>query len=304
MESNHAPNPHAILLLRRAAEVGPGRAGVRHPAREADRSELAEALIALGIEPPEYLRREAEWVDRPAKLLQAGSYPDKGVDIRPEDLMRLQEAFDLPVPVLIEHAETPLQLGYLTAVRAVGDELTGTVSLTRQAHELVEASGAHKLSVGIQGDLAAIREVSLVRHPRVAGAQLFRGEPCFVWEFEPDWRGRAQQLERERRQERAEVAVQAHIKGGRLVPAQRGAALALLTCSQPITFDDRKVPVASLAEELISQGRAFAAPSPDRVPISSEPAPGLTTEQQEFYRKHFEGLSLHEIARRMQTDSQ
>ena len=65
----------------------------------------------------------------------------------------------------------------------MGDELFGTVSLTPEAHGLVERSGARSLSLGLTPDLMGIREVSLVRHPRIESAQLFSAGPVFWGEL-------------------------------------------------------------------------------------------------------------------------
>src|SRR5687767_10849414 len=123
------------------------------------------------------------WIERSAKLFEAGEFPEKGVSITPEQLAGLAGAFQDPVPVLIEHSESPLELGYLTSVQVMGDELFGTVSFTPEAHVLVERSGARSLSLGLTPDLTRIREVSLVRNPRIESAQLFSGGPVFWGEL-------------------------------------------------------------------------------------------------------------------------
>ena len=69
------------------------------------------------------------WVTREAKLFEAGAYPDKGIEVSEEDLTALVEGFAAPVPLLIEHAESPLQMGFLTSVVRKGRELLGRLSL-------------------------------------------------------------------------------------------------------------------------------------------------------------------------------
>ena len=113
------------------------------------------------------------WVRRRAKLFEAGDYPDKGISVSDADLAALVEGFSGPVPVLIEHSESPLELGFLTEVSREGRELHGTVSLSTEADALVRRSGARGLSLGLAPDLRSIREVSLVRRPRVSGAGFF-----------------------------------------------------------------------------------------------------------------------------------
>ena len=105
---------------------------------------------------PAYLHTEHTWIDRRAKLFEVGEYPDKGVSVTPEMLRALDTNFDLPVPVLIEHARSPLELGYLTSIEVVGEELFGNVALTTEADALLAKSGARSLSVGLSGDLSSI----------------------------------------------------------------------------------------------------------------------------------------------------
>ena len=104
-----------------------------------------QAFRQAGIEPP----APETWIERRAKLFHTGDFPDKGVTITQETLGALVRSFSEPVPVLIEHAESPLELGFLTSVEAIGDELFGTISLTPEANALVERSGARGLSLGL-----------------------------------------------------------------------------------------------------------------------------------------------------------
>lgn len=134
--------------------------------------------IASGFDPG----AEREFVERRAKLFEAGPYPDKGITVSLEQIEALARSFAGPVPVLIEHGESPLELGFLTKVEALDGELFGTVSLTKEADDLLEASDAKSLSIGLSPDLSEIREVSIVRTPRVPDARLFAGI-CFCGEF-------------------------------------------------------------------------------------------------------------------------
>ncbi len=236
------------------------------------------------------------WIERRAKLFQAGEYPDKGVTITEETLRTLVSSFNAPVPVLIEHADSPLQLGYLTSVEAAGDELFGTITLTPEANALVEKSGAHGLSLGLNADLNAIREVSLVRNPRIIDARLFFAgsldEPL-------DWQDRYQELESQVRQETAQREAQALMQLGKLTPAQMPFAVALLQSDDQVTFCGKKTPVGRLARQLLE-----AQPS---APLFRELAPEaaheasanlLLPEEAEFYRRYFPGVSLEQIAAR------
>lgn len=124
------------------AKLGPGHRGERVMLSAEERMKAAKELLSewekggLG-NPPAYLVSLANgetlsWRDRKAKLFEIGEYTDKSITARQEDLIRLAQNFSFPVPVLIEHTETPLRLGYLTDVVAAGAELFGTLSLTKK----------------------------------------------------------------------------------------------------------------------------------------------------------------------------
>ncbi|MBS1715873.1 MAG: hypothetical protein JST30_16215 [Armatimonadetes bacterium] len=232
------------------------------------------------------------WIDRRAKLFEAGDYPDKGLTVDEDDLLKLQDTFGAPVPVLIEHADSPLQLGFLTGVEAQGHELFGMVALTKEANDLIEASGAHSLSLGLDAALSKIQEVSLVSRPRVPSARLFHGE---VLSLEPDWQTRFRRLESDVARQSAETQVARLLKEGKLVPAQAEAALALLEGSQTVTFDGGPAPVSSVVLRLLESARAhtlFAPTAPE-----SAPPTGIPDDERAFYERYFGGLSLEEIAK-------
>lgn len=219
-------------------------------------------------------------IERRAKLFQAGDYPDKGVTITPNHLDGLVRNFAAPVPVLIEHADSPLRMGRLTAVERVGDELFGTLALTPEADALVERSGARSLSIGLAPDLSEIREVSLVRHPRVSDARLF-----FV--------GDAQA-----RREAAQV-VQRFVKAGRLVPAQVPYAEAILANEATLEFAGDRTTLRNLLIAMIERQPPHALFT-DLAPAAAEAASAhlMLPEEAAFYRRHFPEVSLDEIARR------
>jgi len=232
------------------------------------------------------------WIDRRAKLFEAGDYPDKGLTVSEDDLLRLQGSFGAPVPVLIEHADSPLQLGFLTAVEAHGHELFGTVALTKQANDLIEASGAHSLSLGLDPGSERIEEVSLVSRPRVPSARLFHGE---VLSVEPDWKTRFRELEGAVVRKGAESHVERLLQDGKIVPAQTEAALALLASCQTVTFDGRSVAVSGVALRLLESARPhglFGQTAP-----ASTTTPDIPADERAFYERYFDGLNIEEIAR-------
>ncbi len=115
-------------------------------------------------------------IERQAKLFEAGSYPDKGITITEEDLDTLAAAFT-EAPVRVEHAESPFDgaIGALKRIWRKGKELFGTIAFTPEAWALIDTANARKLSVGIKRDKSALTEVSLVKRPYIAGAQVFGG---------------------------------------------------------------------------------------------------------------------------------
>lgn len=255
------------------------------------------------------------WVLRRAKLFEVGEYTDKGLSVGPERLSALAASFDQMVPVLIEHSESPLELGFLTAVQAQGGELFGDVALTEEAHALIEASGSKALSVGLTPDLARIIEVSLVRNPRVPDARLFRSD---LVQFDAAlldrdetktlsidsetayWRKRAEQAEERDRIGHAQETVQRLETSGRLLPSQREAALALLSTDGEVRFGEGRVPVRRLFERLMElqpPHRLFGEIAPGA--LDAEASENLLLpEEAAFYRRYFPGVDLKEIGRR------
>jgi len=300
MASNHETKTSPYELLKRAALLGPGYRGERVGADPQETFALAAQMREAQIAPPSYLESDTRWIDRKAKLFEAGDYPDKGISIKPSDIQRLASNFDLPVPVLIEHAESPLELGYLTEVKACGNELFGTVALTQEAERLVEKSGATSLSLGLSPDLNEIREVSLVRNPRIPSARLFAEGLFYVTASleEPiDWKARYDQLVRHSSEEAADKAVERYVKDGRLVPAQAPFAKALLMQTSAVEFSGELRPVRQLLIDLIERQPPSALFS-EAVPQSASANPAsMLPEETEFYRRYFPDLSLDDIAR-------
>ncbi len=215
----------------------------------------------------------AEWVERRAKLFEAGDFPDKGVTVTAAHLEAWVRNFANPVPVLIEHAESPLQMGALRAVEREGDVLFGVVALSPEADALIEKSGAGALSLGISPDLLAIREVSLVRNPRVKDARLF-----FVTPAED---------------------LNAYVRQGKLLPAQVPFARAILGASQSVEFGGDRKPLRQLLIAMIERQpphALFAETAP--VPSGDFSSTLMLPEEAAFYRRHFPDVSLEEIAKR------
>jgi cation transport regulator len=120
-------------------------------------------------------RAEATFaVEREAKVFEAGSYEDKGVEVTEEDLDNIV-ANHQPAPLKIEHSDTPFDgaIGTLDKLWRKGKELFGKLAFTDEAWALIEKTGIKSLSVGLKRDKSGIAEVSLVRSPRIADARVF-----------------------------------------------------------------------------------------------------------------------------------
>jgi len=288
-------------LRRQAAELGPGYQGRRREASRTERAALIAEFRSQGESPPPYLDIEPTWIERRAKLFEAGDYPDKGVTVTPRDLDRMVENFDLPVPILIEHAESPLELGFLTSVTAEDGELFGVLSLTEEAHALIERSGAKSLSVGLSADLGVIREVSLVRNPRVPSAQMFNDQLCFQIDVDlpVDWRAKYEAAIAAQRHDATRDRVHHWVASGKITPAQAPYARALLDQESGVQFDGDLVPIRDLVEKLIASQPCHAMLG-EVAPQPAEDASSvlMLPEEVAFYRKHFPEVSLESIAQK------
>lgn len=261
-------------LERRAAAAGPGYLGARSHLCPHTRQGLLQEFHDAGQEPPDYLLKPRDWIERKAKLFESGDFPDKGVTVTNEDLATMESAFDLPVPVLIEHSVSPLELGFLTAVRAEGSELFGTIALTPEADALIRRSGARSLSLGLTPDLKRIREVSLVQSPRISDAQLFRSGHLL-------------------KMIDAQKHVEKLVQDGRMLPSQAPIAQALLECPKSIEFQGSMRPVQHLVMEFLDRMpclQLYGALAPAGVANST-----LTNEELDFYQRHFPGLKPEDI---------
>lgn len=243
-----------------------------------------------------------DWIDRRAKLFEAGEFPDKDLVVTPAQVEALQRSFQKPVPVLIEHASSPLEIGYLTSVEASGGELFGQISLTPEANALIERSGARSLSIGLTPDLSEIVEVSLVENPRVPSARLFTdGIQLFgtLEETELGWKERFHALRESLSVRAAEETVDRFVREGKLLPSQRPHASALLRIDEPVRFGTGMRPVRDLLLDMLSLQPRHSL-FKEHAPVSTEDhsAVLMMPEEAEFYRKHFPGVELSEIAKR------
>ena len=229
-------------------------------------------------------------IPRRAKLFEAGTYEDQGISISAEQLTTLAADFR-PVPILVEHQPSPLDLGTLSSVEARGSELFGTLCFSAEANALVEKSGARGLSIGLARDLTAIREVSLVRHPRVADAALFNADTvAFFVELPPDRRTNEHRVRRQ---------VEGLVREGRISPAQAETARGLLANDDSVSFNDQVLTVSALFRHFLDLAPTNAMfTQVARAPQGDFSGDLMMPEEAAFYRRHFPDVSLSEIAKR------
>jgi len=242
-----------------------------------------------------------DWIERRAKLFECGAYPDKGVTIVPADLQRLATGFNQPVPVLIEHAESPLEMGMLVSVEPVGEELFGNLRFSPEANALIERSGAKSLSVGISADLSTIREVSLVRNPRVPTAQIFHDGDSLAFFAEVsavDYRREYERLRRETLASENEKALQALLREAKILPAEVPFARALLEAEASVTFSGARTTTRELTLRMFQSRTPHAwFTETATAAMSSEANPLLLPEETAFYRQYFPEIPIGEIAK-------
>jgi hypothetical protein len=276
-----------------AAALGPGFRGSRAEMDSAARSQRAKELIEdWAGEPPKYIVALAEgndvnWVDRKAKLFEVGEYADKNLRVEAQDLHRLAASLDAPVPIWIEHTETPLEMGYLTDIQAAGNELFGVLSLTPEADEIIEKSKAKSLSLSVSHELDRIYEVSIVAKPRIESARLFCSD--FTETSANEWKEKAIALSEELEERRFSTYIDELLRAGKLLPVQRSSALDLLRSAARVGMDETVERFLEGAPVKVSFGE---------IARSSCNRPDIPIEEAEFYSQHFPDLAIDEIAKR------
>ena len=189
--------------------------------------------------------------ERDARLLVAGEYPRKGLTVTEADIDALVANFADPVPVKLEHVDTPLDP--LGTVRTVwkerfgdGAALMGRLAFPPEVAALLARRGAERLSVGLlKGPAWRLLEASLTLRPHVAGATLLSDT---VLSGTPLHDGERAELGR-LRAERLEARVGALKASGRLLPSAEGPARALLSLE---SLDDGAVTLSDGGVESVS----------------------------------------------------
>jgi len=214
---------------------------------------LEAAPMAFSEKDTEEERRS----ERPARLLEAGSYPDKGLTLTEDDLDGIVARFAEGIPVKVEHRDSPLDpLGHVKRVWREGTALLGTLAFPDDLAAFLRRRGAAKLSVGLTRDPLALTEVSLVLKPRVASATLMEQE---------DVSAEVARLRAALRDQAVSADIAAFKAQGRLVPASEDAARALLAAPEgaTVTLTDRPDSPLSVAETF----RRFLAAQPPVVTL-------------------------------------
>lgn len=182
--------------------------------------------------------------ERPARLLEAGNYLDKGLRVTEADLDGIAARFpEGGVPVKVEHTDSPLDpLGQVRRVWRDGGALLGTLVFPADLAGFLRRRGAARLSVGLTREPLTLSEVSLVLKPRVASATLM-AEGQNAEENAEIARLRAELTRRE-----VNGQIEALKARGRLVPASEGLARALLSVGRgaTVTLAEGPEPVAEV----------------------------------------------------------
>lgn len=122
---------------------------------------------------PAPLFDDGNFVYRRGKLFEIGNFVDKQFQLDKSELLAAVEAFTAPVPVDMEHIESPLsgKLGELVSVEASDDgtELHGIVALPKWLDNVLDE---RKVSTTWLRDKKILTGLALVRNPRVSDAAL------------------------------------------------------------------------------------------------------------------------------------
>ena len=189
----------------------------------------AASVAAVTLSSPEILTLADGETERDAVLLECCTLADKRLTITEADLDGIVSRFTSPVPVKLEHIDTPLDpLGTVQRVWRDGKRLLGKIALPPDVAALVRARGCKALSCGLSREPLALAELSLVLKPRLAAATLLSdSDQAELVRL----RAEADMLRAERvshRLAQVDSQVVALKLAGKLVPASEAAARVLL----------------------------------------------------------------------------
>ncbi len=212
--------------------------------------------ITLEAQGPLTFSEDEMGSERPARLLEAGEYPDKGLTVTEEDLDGLVERFSAGLPVKVEHTDSPLDpLGCVRRVWREGGALFGMLAFPDDLAGFLRRRGAAKLSVGLHRDPLRLVEVSLVLKPRVAAATLMREQGPLTPNSggTGDLQAEIVRLRAALTAREVDAQIAALKAQGRIVPASEALARALLSVPGDalVTLSNGPEPVAEAFRRLL-----------------------------------------------------
>jgi hypothetical protein len=171
-------------------------------------------------------------MERDARLLVVGTYPAKNLTVTEADLDALVTNFSGPVPVKVEHIDSPLDpLGVVERVWRVGSELFGRVKFPASMGTFLSERGAAKLSVGLLKEpVWKLLEASLTLTPHVPSATLLSDSE----------RGELVHLRQAVRRQTVDAQIVELKLSGRVIPATEALARVLLSSEESavVTLSD------------------------------------------------------------------
>ena len=182
-------------------------------------SAAAVALAVIAAPGAELVLSEGE-TERDAVLLECCDLPDKGLTLSEGDLDGIVSRFTEPVPLKLEHIDTPLgDLGTVQRIWRDGKQLLGQIVLRADVAGLVRARGCKGLSCGLSRAPLSLAELSLVLKPRVQAAVMLSA----------DDQAELVQLRAQVVQQRVDGQIADLKRAGKITPATEAAARVLLS---------------------------------------------------------------------------
>jgi hypothetical protein len=250
-------------------------------------------------------------MERDARLLVAGDYPGKNLKVTEADLDALVANFSGPVPVKVEHIDSPLDpLGLVERVWRDGAELRGRIKFPAEMAAFLSKRDAHKLSVGLLKEPQwKLLEASLTLTPHVPTATLLSdGEKVELVH-----------LRQQVRKQTVDAQIAELKASGKVIPATEALARVLLSAeeaavvtlsdgvAQPVAatfrlFLDAQPPLIRLGEIAPGQAGATTLSAGASGAAASAADPEFSDEETEVLRRL--GVEPAEVAKTMAADRQ
>ncbi len=184
------------------------------------------AALAVIAAPGVELTLSEGQTERDAVLLECCDLPDKGLTLSETDLDGMVSRFTGPVPLKLEHIDTPLgDMGTVQKIWRDGKRLLGKIVLAADAADLVLARGCKGLSCGLSRAPLTLAELSLVLKPRVQAAVLLSADDA----------AELVTLRAQVVQQRVDGQIADLKRAGKIVPATEAAARVLLSAGDANT---------------------------------------------------------------------